>query len=525
MSYGKQRIANRFADWTKIRQREDSNGQKIFDPFGKAIDNEIKNAVLLKSTLKLKSYDLESENFWFVNLEEGEEVEFDAELNSFNFPEVLDVESNITLERFSEWESFFKGVPDSYNLEYEKETIKNVWSEGVEVPVELKRAEHLGIVVKGSTEYFRNRSKTQNRKPFGGYYFVCVKGLDEDFQPIEEYVPVLDDGFYSTANTFRKVTSVEKDGFDGETYIFFGRRKGGVLYKEKFPFIIGANKEREGFIELELVKDEVSEEGFLISKLGKHSIGAIYRNNLGEDPEEIGYEEITEQLLLDENGATYEPVDFCIDYRNGRICVLDVDSRVHTYEYYLSSFISSVFEETEHTPIKLEVSKQRIGIGEEIQIKTTRFNSEVRINKVKLSMKKPDGSIVFLDKFGNESISETWISGIDHPFPLHSWKDFKFIKSFENAGQYDLNLEIESPRGTFKYNYSFICDYMNAEKSFSFANDNYTGIYISKENYLCLETDLVVKAFSEEKEGYFVDFKNQRLIFRKTYNDIEVIPT
>tara|TARA_R110001606_G_scaffold105047_1_gene228938 strand:+ start:4326 stop:5909 length:1584 start_codon:yes stop_codon:yes gene_type:complete len=524
MGYSKQRMANIFAGWTKIRKREDSIGQIMYQPFGNAIDSEIKNLVILQNSLKLRSKNLEVLDFYTVELEEDEHIEYSTEADIFEYPEVYNNLTSTYLTRYDRWEDFFYKVPDSFQVDKTRPQIGKVWDSESPSSILFLRGEHLGISVSGSTHYSSNRDRRNNDIPFGGYYCLIITGLNEEFQVVTEYVPVFDDGYYETNNVFRSIKEIDFDGFDGKVEIFFGRRTMGSLYSKKYGFEIGSTQFKEGSLEVEAVVNE-DEESFLQWRMVLEQYGVNYRNR-EETPEEIddlrAYV-LFEERLFDGAGNPYTLEDFFINPINSRFYCLDNVNRIHIHEFYLTDFKISPFAASDNSPIKLEVEKQRVSEGEEFLTEAIVLNSEIRVNKFCLKVQKPDGQVVYFDKSGVQYPNQIWIDGIDHPFPEHTWKDFRFIYKYDSPGQYDWNIEVDTPGEIFSYNYSILCESNIAIKTYSINKTGLNSIYLSKENFICVENDEESYLLSEVVEGFFGDFSNQRLIFRKKYRDIDVV--
>lgn len=522
MGYSKQRMANTFASWTKVKKREDSIGQIIYQPFGNAIDAEIKNLVILKESLKLKSKNLEVLDFYAVYLEESEHITYNPDTDLFEYPGVYDNDAGLNLTRYDRWESFFYKVPDTFLLEETNTHIGKVWETGDQVPVSFARGEHLGILVQNSSRYYSNLTERNLELPFGGYYCIIITGLNEEFEAIQEYVRVFDDGYYETENVFRSITEIESDGFDGNIKIFFGRRTLQSSYNKRYKFEIATTRQEQGPMELEIVAGDPGESYFQW-KLLRETFGVNYRNAFETNIEDLKGYILFEEKALDKDGNPYELEDYFINPINSRIYALDTQNRIHIHEFYLTDFKVSQFAASDFSPIKLEIERQRVSVGDQYLTEAIVLNKEVRVLKFCLKVVHPSGTIYYLDKGGNRQLTELWIDGIDHPFPENTWKDFRFYYSYEEVGQYDWNIEIESPQETFSYNYSVVCESSVAIESYTINQQNLNSIYLSKENYICVENSTDSYLYKEEVEGFFGDFANQRLIFRKEYNDIDVV--
>ena len=524
MGYSKQRMANIFAGWTKVRKREDSIGQIMYQPFGDAIDSEIKNLVFLQNSLKLKSKNLEVLDFYTVELEEDEPIEYSTKSDSFEYPEVYDNLTSTYLTRYGRWEDFFYKVPDSFEMNKTLPRIGKVWDSKSSIPITFSRGEHLGINISESTHYYTNRDRRNNGIPFGGYYCLIITGLNEEFQEITEFLPVFDDGYYETVNVFRSIKEIDFDGSDGRAEIFFGRRTLGSSYSRKYRFEIGSTQFNEGGLEVEAVVND-DDESFLQWRMILQEFGANYRNR-EENEEEIDSLRayvLFEERLLDQVGNTYVLQDFFINSINSRIYCLDSRNRIHIHQFYLTDFKTSSFDASDNSPIKLEVEKQRVSEGEEFLTEAIVLNSEIRVNKFSLRVRKPSGEVIFFDKTGATYSNEIWIDGIDHPFPENTWKDFRFLYKYRDVGQYDWNIRIDTPQEIFSYNYSILCESNIAIKTYSTDVEDLNSIYLSKENFICVENNNESYLLSEVVEGFFGDFSNQRLIFRKKYEDIDVV--
>lgn len=536
MGYSKQRMANAFGDWTKVRKREDSNGQMIFQPFGKVIDEEVKNLFILKNTMKLKSENLESTDFYITYLEEDEEIRYDPDTDRMVYPIVKDLSSGKEITRYDRWEEFYYGIPSRIIQVDTRNLIEPLlWERGIydEVPgrlvppVEMPRAEHLGILVSGSTYYNSNRTVENGYMPFDGFYGIKIVGLNENFEEVAEFIRVIDDGYFETRNVFRKITEIDYDGFDGNIQIFFGRRSGGEGYNKKYKFELATTLERQGGMEVEALTDGDSK-SFLRWKLVLENFGLLYRNQYEEaELETLKYHHLYDSLLVDEDGGEYLMQDYFINPINSRFYILDSESSIHIHEFYLTDFVKSHYPPTRHSVVKLESSKQRVGLEDRHLIDVIRLNEEARVERYMIQVRDPDGTILYFTgmngfKEAVFSVDETWIEGIDHPLPENTWKDFAFYYQYDKAGQYDWNIITETPLDIYSYNYSVMCESNRALKSFATNLSNLNAIYLSKENYLCVEDESKSYYFKEEKEGCFGDFSNQRFIFLKEYSNVAI---
>lgn len=536
MGYSKQRMANTFGDWTKVRKREDSNGQMIFQPFAKVIDEEVKNLYILKNTLKLKSDNLESADFYITYLEEDEEIRYDQDTDKLIYPVVRNLRTGQEITRYDRWEEFYYGVPTRLIQIDQRNLIEPlIWERparstlgGVLTPsIEMTRAEHLGILVSGSSYYNSNRTVENSYMPFDGFYGIKLVGLNENFEEVVEFIRVIDDGYFETRNVFRKITEIDYDGFDGNIQIFFGRRSGGEGFNKKYKFELATTLERQGGMEVEALTDGDSR-SFLRWKLVLQNFGLVYRNQYEEaEIETLKYHHLYDSLIVDEQGGEYLMQDYFINPINSRFYILDDRGSIHVHEFYLTDFVKSYYLPTKHSVVKLESSKQRVGLEDRHLIDVTRLNQEVRIERYMIQVRDPDGNVQYFTgingfKEANFDTEETWIRGIDHPLPENTWKDFAFYYQYSKTGQYDWNVVVETPLDIYSYNYSVMCENNIALKSFSTNLSNLTSIYLSKENYICVEDDTSSYYFQEEKEGCFGDFSNQRFIFLKEYTNIAI---
>ena len=118
MSFGAQRIANTYALWSKVRKREDSNGQKFYSPFGKAIDDELKNLKLLTLYMKVDNPILGIPHLFEYKLEPEEEINYIEGRNRYyySFPTVFEINDFEAkeIQRFSSWEELTNSLPTSF---------------------------------------------------------------------------------------------------------------------------------------------------------------------------------------------------------------------------------------------------------------------------------------------------------------------------------------------------------------------------------------------------------------------------
>lgn len=529
MGFGAQRIANTYALWSKVRRRQDSNGQKVYSPFGESIDKEIVNLKLLTSFLKLNSENLGIPHLYEYRLESEEEIEYieSDKISHYSFPKIAEINDfgMKELNRFSNWEDFIHSLPEKYvevDSKLRSSNLDLLWSSSTGQIKKIVRPEHLGIVVNNSTNYKVNMSSNNNNEPFSRHSCVMVKGLNEDFLEIKEYVKVFRDGYFETKNAFREITEIDYDGFDGDVNIFLGRKTNGTYFRRRYPYVIGATPYNEGAIDIEVVRDSDGS-AFLNTYLITEKYGFERTNNKSIDYD--SYELVAEQLLLDESGVQISVVDYFISPIDSKIYVLSTNSKIHIFEFKISEFKESVWSNSPYNILLLNANRQRVGLGDTDYLYTNFINDKFRIKNVKIKVTDPNGNTSYLQADRKFSQNEFLFVGRNQPLGSLTWDDIRFKYTFDTTGQYDFNLEV-SVRGStevFSSTISIMCEKNTALKSYQLSYTELNSIYLSKKNEICVENDTNKYYLRGEHEGFFGDFINQRLIFRKEYEYIKVI--
>ena len=169
----------------------------------------------------------------FLQEEDSIRVVMDGTRKSYVYPTVKGTigTTQIQLERAVNISNYLYSLPTRIAEVDSIPVISwSLWSSSApESFSEIKIPERLLVEVKDSTIYYNKAILKEDDRKAGYTSFVYLSGLDQDYQAIQEVIPVRDDGCYVTRNIFKVLESVVYDGFDGSVDVFLTSSREGLV--------------------------------------------------------------------------------------------------------------------------------------------------------------------------------------------------------------------------------------------------------------------------------------------------------
>lgn len=568
MSLLAQKMANSFPLKSTVRRDQSSMGQKIFSLFGDLIDSKLIDTVKLSNSFKLEKEDIEVGNVKAIKLKEEDEFREDEENDAlYIFPKVYGYKNNqeFLLERVSNSEDFLYGLP--YSIEKSKEinfTDNLAYTSRVNNPQgkvlnsegfwirenSFEINERLHITIKDSLLY-KGEENPSSLQPFGGFTYILLKGKDKFYNDIEEYIKVKRDGEYRTSKIFRKLDSVEFDGFDGWIEIRISECNSGELENlvKKNEFKIAASSLKQGICELNISSEEIEFENqtetvYYLDIWVRFIIDESNVKQGGKAHESSYRSKITSILLVDSDLNLIIPVDFLISPVDSRVYLLDYMGRIYIMNIDLAAFEEKGQKRSKEITVVSKPTLQRIKYGLTNKVKCECIRNVDPIESWEVKAVSPSGE-VYLLKYGYNAVLSKrvleWLDSSQHTGeyrnkPLvsnerlatnqekYSWKDFYYNITVDEIGQWDLyttvyykNVEIG-----FTHKTSFMSEYCQVLKEFETGLVAPEGLTLLENNEIGVWDGSNLHCYSLEFDCYIADPLNQRLLFRSDFDEIGV---
>jgi hypothetical protein len=516
----------------KIRIDPSSAGQRLFSCYADFFDSLQADKVMLSKMFKLFSERLSFGEVYWVNLEE---VDFFKrnKWNDFTYPEIEGVladGSNVEVSRVEDSSQFTAGPPTRIESKGSEEIVSVLWSSSSpNFYGNIVNSCRLGITVTGSDHYKRR----SNDRGFPGYHLIEVRGLDENNNYITESIFIRDDGSFKTKKIFKSITSIKHDGFNGSILVFAEEMfltslldpfHTGVTVDKQRPLYLRGFQESSGLVGIELLVRQ-----FLN--------GRSYRflNNL-EAYEENDLEEVLDnQIMIDESGTPYSVVDYTISPIDARIWCLSADGRIHIHDNSIVEFEIPPEKEDSTSALDLIPDVRRIAYNEDVYLYTFFRALRGPLKEYKIRRIDPDGIENYL-----QSDKVTW-AATPHSFsgnweqatlPEDTHDTMRFYSTIDKLGEWhfycDATLLIRGSSGiTETTRAGVLCSSNTAIRSYSTGLTNVAKLYFSKQNHLTVVTDLnsstcVENYYKLYNDVYMPDVRNNRILLREPYEDIEV---
>lgn len=572
MSFLSQKMANNFPRHSTVRSDASSNGQKIFSVFGDLFESKYVDILKVAESFKLNQVDLGIHKIYTVNLQE-EDFFVESEENEaiYTFPTVKATIDGIEKElvRITGSENFLFGLPDTLRKRQEIPYTSGsdlIYTRNANGAItintdEFSFYERLFVRVYNSTVYKKpNRDIPENQRPYGGFSFILIKGKDVFYNDIEEYIYMRRDGEFFTEKVFRKIDSVDIDGFDGSVEIRVSEAcaesKSITDYIKTNKFNYTADKRKNGFSEVSLFNKTInfsngSENVYFINLFSRFiSDDSTVRESLGNQIDEtLMVRTLLSRVVLWDKGKSdfLKPVDYFISEINSRLYILNEDGKIHIGNLTLNPFLHTEESRSEEFTVKSIVFPQRPSYGSDVRIRCELRRQAGPIKFWQIKIVSPSGVVYFV-KYEFNNVTKTKnisllppsqhtgsyknrplvsIERVESNIPKYSWADFVFKFTSDEIGQWDVFTTIYFNNGTeLTHKTSFSSDYWVAEKIVETGIDTSTnslkGFFLSKENLLGVKTSSKIMFFEEEFHTYLADIINNRILTRSFFKELEV---
>jgi len=517
MSFYTNRIVSFFPDKHKIRRDQSSNGFRFFNSFSKVLENIYYETFVLRKFLTYAHRVRQIEALYIAYLEskdknQDEQIEYVKPIVYYG-ERRLDYIDNYT--------DFLKGLP--YRLDTENKVDVTNWeiwsSESPDTYNDILESEHLLIDFSNLEDFLVGGTKNQKNYEFFFNYFVIIEGFDELYNPIKETIFVSEKELVLTRKTFKEISSVEWDGFEGDFKIFLTSKKHDykkLILEHDYDVSLGKLKKN--------IKINIIEEGnksYLRNHMTLTRAGVLYSGALDLKKEIF----LLDQVLLDSSNNYLSIVDYCVDPRNKTIWALDDASKLHAFEKELNIF-QNLKETVAGSPfLTFEEPLNRVGLEEEVSYGAIFRDYSAGIESYEIYRYTPSGTKNYYN-------NGTWSSSsYSHSLDTNSPKiqrlvgiDFK--NHFNEVGQWEFYVKTKYRQFESEeiIGVAVICEYNKALKSYDLSSKgSFDGVFINKEDKICLSSNNSFYTLSEEYDVYSYSPLKEEIIFRTPYDEVEII--
>lgn len=522
MSVLRQRIANRFPLWSKVRSDPSSLGQRIFDSFGDWFDFALADAVKFKDDSKLLRRGFGKSYLYTVDLSD----EFDILLTASGiglptYPVLVqgttEASQIITLTRDEFLEDMLFGGPTRIETD-ETITVADwlIWDSSVPTQfADLSFPNQLTIVVSDSTEYFRKTS--DKNRFFRNRFFVQLGGKDLNGIPLTEQVWIFDDGVYQTEHIYSELTLVQFEGFDGDINIY--QAYIDTPHKQD-PFRNVVLPELEGPL-LERLDEIEAGTSTLVAFTNILKRGFEYRTGSGDITENT--ETLIEHVLQDSTGANYSAVDFAISPESTQLYVLDSSAVLHVYDWEVAPFVPNAAESTKQNSIVLLPIYAYPRLDRDEFVWTWMRQPKQNIVSVTIKRIDPAAVVRYLQPDYTWGAGTYSFPGKDGLTPEASWQDFRFFTTYDQLGQWDYICTVVLRDQTIEVSVlSVVVPSLRANDDFDTDVASPTGLCFIQDGRLGVTTAGSIVLFTQHRDTYYADVANQRLHTAEPYVSVGV---
>lgn len=529
MSYSSQKFVNYFPSWSKSRKDPSSQSYRLLSVFEEAAADQGAEAVKTSSMFKLMSEECSFGEMTEIFLQDEDRIKtaMQGTSKSYIYPKVKGISNTneIMLERALNISEFLYSAPTRVE---EKDTVSVIdwliWSDSSpDIYSQIDTGERLLIEVKNSSIYYRKDSLLEEDRKAGYLAFVCILGKDQDYKDVIETVPVQDDGCILTRNIFKEVTSVTKDGFDGEVNVYLTSSKEGLLDETflKSKHYSGVTTNSSGPLRYYLSSD--SGFTYLLPVINKKFLG---RNSLRPENEivEEDLELLCNHLLLDKELNPVSVKSITVSPLDLHLYALEESGRVLVYKPGFTPFKKQDSLPSEDTYMDIQLDTHRVEYNEVAKIWTWFRIPTVRVAEVTIKRVSPSGIVEYLQSSLLWGPTLYKFPGKDatNKQPQESWSDFSFEVNFNEIGQWDFYCTASLPAlkdKEFTSVTSVMVEHLiPVREHVAEAGEE---IFFDKENLLCIKQGNSYKRFQEYRDLYIADPTSQRIILKEIYDEVE----
>lgn len=530
MSYTSQKLVNYLPSWSKGRKDPSSAMYKLMDSLNNSLETQTADAVKTSSMFHLMAEEASHGEFVEVYLQEEDaiKIQMTGTRKSYIYPTVKGTtgSTEIQLERAVNISEFLYSLPTRIvELDSIDVVDWSIWSSSSpESYSEIKTPERLLIEVKDSTIYYNKRFLKEEDRKAGYTSFVYLSGLDEDYQRIQEVIPVRDDGCYISRNIFKVLESVTHDGFDGTVDVFLTSSKEGLLDETfiRSKYVSGVTADSSGPLRLYLVQESF---GTVLAPVINRLREGRNRTRPENEVQEEDLVLLCNQALLDSDENFVNIKSVAVSPLDTKLYALEENGRVLVYEPKFTPFKERGDRPSEDTYLDILPEVHRVDYGEEIDLWTWFRVPTVRVSDVVIKRVDPAGTEEYLQSDLTWAAAVYEFKGLDAEgkFPEESWRDFSFSVTFDQLGQWDFYCTVNLPSLRYeKYTSktSVMVDYLVPVAEYSLEEGE--EIFFDKENYLCLKQGASYKRFKQYNDMYIADPRSQRVLLKEDYDEIEI---
>ena len=537
-SWVTQRCANKLPPWSDARKLPHSTVQQILNPIGVELEELYKYSINKTSSFYLTTADLDELDVVYT-LCLPPEMNLGIDVNNLANPMYITPRCKVTTDTQTIWltiakdnniQSFwYDALPDRIESTSTTCTVASVLSETSFENLhsasfsDVCHSTRLAVIIASCTN-FVDPSKSQP------YSFIVLHGTTERDVEETELMVIPYNGTFLTKKIWKDITDVEYYGLEPET---------GTVQIDCFTF----NSERQ--VDKYQLYVDTSIEKLLYHKLGtKTSSGGdwsvhqhltVSADTLGELYSGNDALQVVKEIELLYESATLNLNDIAVQPFTGRIFAIDND-----YLYIFSPHDSlatkrGLKDRDPGAKMSIEVDEGFHYVrGDTISFKPIWRMPTERVYCNRWSIKKPDGSVVYLDILGevvnasdawifNKTSSELIFGPFKSPYGDRARQDFSY--TLTNRGTYQIILETKYADDTTEKDIVTVqAHYKEADVRISLptALKNSTGVAFDADQKLWFLKSTTATMSHLIYDIYMIDFERKMIFLREDYGTVTV---
>lgn len=413
-SYLTQRMANRLPSWTDARQLPYSLFQQWLNPVGEALEDLYKFAITETQNLYLP----------VANLDILDVVNIIRLPNDFVFGKYvnqLQIDSYVApticgyINGRDIWPTVVNTLDDFWNQalptritatgrqRYAGPVLPETALSSLEnaVPNTIAHPTRLAVIIDGCVDFVNLNRRSPNS-------ILMLYGTTERDMEETEIMPILYNGTFLTSKIWKSLDRLEYYGLGPDT---------GTVQINNFAFNIEREVDKyQLFISAEtekLLYHKLGTHTFIEGDFSVHQHVTTIASNLNELYAGTDTLEVVREIELLYNNENLELIDIAVQPFTGRIFAIS-----ELYLYIFDPYASmpdyrEMYDKTPGSSLILESDQYDFLRGETATIKLTWRNQLKRILKNRWSVRKPDGTIIYLNALGNEVAEDAaWVANV-----------------------------------------------------------------------------------------------------------------
>jgi hypothetical protein len=437
---------------------------------------------------------------------------------TYTYPDL--VGDAISLSQVDTLEDMIYGMPTRMEaVEDVESTSYLVWdSDSPTVFNSIPDAQALYVLITDSDEWLK---KTESRNPlFGEVAFIRITGVDINDIIQSEVLSPKDDGLYRGSCFFKEVTAVETEGWTGRTRVYWSSANQST-HTDPYKVVVFEDFEAPLKYQMSLNTVDGTEYSFLSIIGQRFNNGVDYRRPNVEDME--SEEELTKLVLLDDAGAEYSYVDFCLSSFNSFLYVLDDTGKVHVYDVSLPNFtVSQLSTSLSADPyMRVDPLNPYPVFGDTEKLFTSLFRPRWPVNYVIIKRVSPTGVTRYLQSDKTWGVGSAQLTSGLVQDPL-LWQEITFESEYDEMGQWEYWVTCATEHDSTVNYTAVIAGSLTASISLASGVASPLSLSIDRKDQLQIGDGSDVYRFSLHKDCWIPRDETNQIVLREEYSSIEV---